>query len=55
MCCMSAYLLPGKELAVLALSRRSNPREGGFMCVTEIVLLPTSSFVAVILKDYVLK
>jgi len=39
---MSAYLLPPKELAVLALGGRSNPTDGFRVCNCEIVL-PTGS------------
>lgn len=51
---MSAYLLPVKELAVLACSGRSNPRDGFHLCNCEIVLPTGSSFVEVILRDYIL-
>ena len=51
---MSAYLFPVKELAVLALSGRSNPRDRFHVSNCEIVLPTGSSFVEVILKDYIL-
>lgn len=51
---MSAYLFPVKERVVLALSGRSNLRDGFHVCNYEIVLPTGSLFVEVILKDYML-
>lgn len=49
---MPAYLVPGKELAVLALGGRSNPSDGFRVWKCEIMLPTGSPFVEVILKDY---